>query len=468
MSVDSLPLDNRPDVLVIGGGAAGMLAAASAVRAGARVVVVRKGEGATGLSSGAFDVADTWHDLHPGPDAPPFSAGEPYAAGLARLAAKRPRHPYARIGRGGRERIEEAMELVRDLVPSLGLQRKADGTNHVVVSPLGTTKRSAWLPAQTSFDLSSLAPQSRVCVADLEDLGNFSASRLGATLRWVASLGGHAIDVQVIRVPRSAHRAAPFENGRQMALFLDEAGEAEDFARRIQSAISTLEHPPAVVLVPAVLGLRRAATVWSGVEAAVGCPVREMLAFPPSAAGARLGAALQAGIEALGVRVVSGSVQSAELSMAPNALEPASRRIERIHARVGATKISFEPRAVVLSSGRFWGGGLAREGSRAETIFGLPVVTGGGGVAGQFIGALTADRPEKDHPVFRSGIAYSERLQPLNVDGTCFARNLFAAGSILGGYDPSRDGSGLGVCALTGLLAGEHAAHLAGMRSERP
>ncbi|HEX9050500.1 MAG TPA: FAD-binding protein, partial [Anaeromyxobacter sp.] len=45
------------DVLVIGGGMAGTIAALAARAAGARVVVVRRAPGATALSSGAVSVA---------------------------------------------------------------------------------------------------------------------------------------------------------------------------------------------------------------------------------------------------------------------------------------------------------------------------------------------------------------------------------------------------------------------------
>ncbi|MFZ9890047.1 MAG: anaerobic glycerol-3-phosphate dehydrogenase subunit B, partial [Myxococcota bacterium] len=75
-----------------------------------------------------------------------------------------------------------------------------------------------------------------------------------------------------------------------------------------------------------------------------------------------------------------------------------------------------------------------------------------------FIGSLTAKLPEGDHPIFRAGIAYDTQLRPLTVGRDVLARNLFAAGSVLEGYDPARDGSGLGVAAFTGLLAGEGAA----------
>ena len=63
------------DVLVIGGGMAGLVAGISAAESGASVLVVRKGEGATTMSSGAIDIAGymvggTAHFLSPLPLAP--------------------------------------------------------------------------------------------------------------------------------------------------------------------------------------------------------------------------------------------------------------------------------------------------------------------------------------------------------------------------------------------------------------
>ena len=45
------------DVLVIGGGMAGAVAASKAADSGQEVAVVRRGYGATALSSGAIDIA---------------------------------------------------------------------------------------------------------------------------------------------------------------------------------------------------------------------------------------------------------------------------------------------------------------------------------------------------------------------------------------------------------------------------
>ena len=111
-----------------------------------------------------------------------------------------------------------------------------------------------------------------------------------------------------------------------------------------------------------------------------------------------------------------------------------------------------------MASGRFLAGGLKRDGIALETVFGLPIDADGSWVDDEFIGNFTSDRPEARHAIFRAGLAYDSALRPKRKDHRLAAANLFAAGSILGGYDPAKDGSGMGVAILTGYLAGEHVA----------
>ena len=50
-------MDIETDVLIIGGGMAGLVAGITAAQAGTNTIIVRKGQGATVDSSGAIDIA---------------------------------------------------------------------------------------------------------------------------------------------------------------------------------------------------------------------------------------------------------------------------------------------------------------------------------------------------------------------------------------------------------------------------
>ena len=96
-------------------------------------------------------------------------------------------------------------------------------------------------------------------------------------------------------------------------------------------------------------------------------------------------------------------------------------------------------------------------------------------------GKLSAlDRVERRggcHLVEEAGVLVEERfdlggedalvvaagLVPLDRRGAAAFENVLCAGSVIEGWDPARDGAAGGVSVLTGLLAGEGAALLAGL-----
>lgn len=440
-----------PDVLVIGGGAAGMLSAITAARLGSRVVVIRQGDGATGQSSGAVDVADAQLERVPGADEDPWSVGPSIDESVMQLVARRPRHPYARIGERGRARLQESLELLVDALGPLGYS-SFDGNNRVLVTQLGTSKRSALSSAHCCLDLANLSASATIAVCNVVSLGDFDAVRVQRMLKWVGSLGGHDIDVRVIPVAATFEGAGPFSHGRRMAAFMDESRHALAFAHALAAAVHDAGCAPDCVFLPPILGVRRAVEVRETVTEIVGCTVSEVLALPQSAPGARMSETLLRSAERAGVVVRHGEVQQVRRD---------KNRAASVQLQVQGELLHLAPRAIVLCSGRYFAGGLkVRQGAR-ESILGLPVVVDGQPLGSRFVGDFLGATPDDDHPLFRAGIAYNQSLQPLTEWGELFAENVFAAGSVLEGYDPARDGSGLGVCALTGLLAGESAARYA-------
>jgi glycerol-3-phosphate dehydrogenase subunit B len=436
-----------PDVLVLGGGAAGLLAAVAARRAGRSVVVLRKADGATVLSSGAIDVADAAHDLVAGaPGADPLAAGESVARGVDRLAALRPRHPYARADQA-RARVDEAVGLLCEVAADLEWSPPGEA-NLVVPTQLGTVKRAARAQGTLAADLATLDDGAKVVVVELGDVAGFDAGPVQQMLAWVGSLSAKSLDVRSARV--AAEAGEPAAGARAFAARLD-AGKVRDtlVAEIAKAARAAADDAPACVLLPAALGVDKAAEIHAALEAACGCPVAELASMPQSAPGVRLSRALLAGAERDGVVVRKADAVSSHTE---------GGRVVEVRARTSDGEQTFAPKAVVLATGRYLAGGLVRDGYAIEPIFGLPVFAEGKPVADRFIGTLTADRSEGEHAIFRAGVTFDAQLRPRTEAGAVFAENLFAAGSVLEGYDPARDASGLGVAAVTGLLAGEGAA----------
>lgn len=126
------------DVVVVGGGAAGAVAALAAREEGLRVAVVRRSWGATALSSGAADLA---------PD-PVATAARPRGdrrsirASVEALALARPGHPYAvlrcRLGE-----LDAALAFATRATGGALSFAPLDGDNRLLLSPLGTLKATA-------------------------------------------------------------------------------------------------------------------------------------------------------------------------------------------------------------------------------------------------------------------------------------------------------------------------------------
>jgi glycerol-3-phosphate dehydrogenase subunit B len=462
------------DVVVIGAGIAGFVAAARARALGKTVVLVQRTGGGTALSSGAIDAADDVRVLTPGPTFDALDRGPSWRIAAERLAAAEPRHPYARVGPGGRERLPEALALLQRQARAAALVRRDDGRNHVVATVLGTVKRAALVQRSQLLDIDDLVKGAGVPptigVVEPADLGGFTADTVARMLAWCASLapqegqapvGARALNVVPIRVARTLPDRDVASSARDLALRLDAPGPRRLFVEALLSALAAATPSPTHLLVPAILGLEDAASCHAEVEAAAGRPVRELLALPPSAAGERLARALAASARDAGVTIVHGTAIHART-------EGKRVRAVKVETDAGSARptgesggrgvVELNGAAFVLATGRFFAGGIERDQAAREPLFGLPVVVGGAPLADTFIGLHLGDVPEASHAVFRAGVAVDEELRPVDDRRRVLLGNVACAGTVIEGWDPAKDGAAGGVSALTGLLAAETAA----------
>ena len=116
--------------------------------------------------------------------------------------------------------------------------------------------------------------------------------------------------------------------------------------------------------------------------------------------------------------------------------------------------------ALVLATGRFVGGGIVERGGQlVEPLLGLPLHDlSGRRVDGLAARQLVRRDYEGEQPLFGTGVRTDMRLRPLGPDGLPRLANCFAAGDLLGCFDPARDRTGLGVALLSGRRAGIEAA----------
>jgi len=179
------------DVVVIGAGTAGLVAATRLAQAGARVCVVAKGIGSTHLAPATIDVLGYT----------PERVEEPGPA-VEQLIASRPEHPYALVGPAA---IAEALGWFGQAVSSGplpgygytgGLER-----NLLLPSALGALRPSALVPETMAAGDS--AHLRRVCIVGTPALRDFHPSLCAANLR-VAGVRGGGRDPPPVRRRRRA------------------------------------------------------------------------------------------------------------------------------------------------------------------------------------------------------------------------------------------------------------------------
>jgi glycerol-3-phosphate dehydrogenase subunit B len=421
------------DVLVVGGGMAGALAALAAREAGARVALVRRAPGATALSSGAVSVAPDLWSL-PGD---PLSARRGPVECARRLAAARPEHPYAAVG-PGLDRLADALAFAARELSAI-LAAPLDRPRFVLTS-YGTAVPCALV--QRSMEAGDLlAARAPIAVAGFRGHLGWDAGLVAAGLRRLAPLGApDGLAVEIDLFGGGAATARPHD----LARALEAPGAAERAGGLLRAALPA---GAAVAILPPVLGLDAGSRVPERIAAAAGVAVAETLSDVPSVPGIRLQDAIEARLAAAGVEVVEAALEGAVGPGRP--------------ARAGGREVRAG--AWVLATGRFVGGGIRRRGALAEAALAIPVLAADGRESGVHLSArppssLTARDRLAPQPLLSAGVAVDSSLRPLDERGAPVHPRLFAAGAVVGGHEPATDGTGLGVAILTGFLAGRAAA----------
>lgn len=419
----------KTDVLVVGGGLAGAAAALAARARGRTVHLVRRGPGLTALGSGALEVA------------PDTGGGRRPVTACVETLARRSGHPYAVVGPEGRAQLPAA---VAALAEALGAVRHVlsayDGAapNHLLPTPAGALREAA--VAEASMVGLGLGGAERVRVG-VVDLVRVASVDPALVLRGLAAAPG-AVEVEGIEAAWPGDEDAPLFGPADLGRRLDDAAGRAALAEALRPGVDAGK--PTHLLLPPIAGTAGADEVVRGLGESLGCRVIEGLGGEASLPGLRLHRALEAACAAAGVEVRIGTVAADgdALVLTEGRGDP-----EAVDAA-----------ATILATGRYLGGGVTRHGRFAEPVLGLPIFAGARWLRDDVLEHLTRDDPFAPQAPFAAGIRVDGHLRPLGPDGRPVRENLFAAGSLLGGYDGPRDRCGGGVAVLTGHLAGRLAA----------
>lgn len=419
------------DLLVVGAGLSGLMAAYTAAQAGLKVKIVNKGLGALHWSAGTVDVLGYTLETAQQEVTRPLEA-------VATLIQDDHNHPYSLLDG---EQISSALEAFRDLVQELGLPYGGaiDGQENIFLpSPAGAARPTFLAPqAQLAGDLNRQEPMFVVGFEGLQDFYPFLIAE---------NLTKSGYQARATMLPLDLLTDRRDANTVQLAQGLDDNARRSRLGKHLQKMVRSGER----IGLPAVLGLYAHSEVLADLERICAVPVFEIPTLPPSVPGMRLFMALCDRLRRLGVRVETameiirankGAVQSGP-----------ARTVTWLESKTTTRPIEHRAVNYLLATGGLLGGGFNSDqyGRVWETILDLPLT-------------VPQDRGEwfdsrflspAGHPVYTGGVRVDGNFQPVSADGEVYYENLWAAGHMLAGTDPILEHSLEGIAVVTGVAAG--------------
>jgi len=450
------------EVLVVGGGLAGLTSAIAAARAGADVRLVSHKKPSLRQASGLVDAlgyvppttaADEQADYisqerkdfrevrarrgeYEGPLVTPYE-------GLEGLPDD---HPYSLVGA---DALRDGLALFDDVVGDAYLGGHTDH-NALVPTFGGAVKPTARYPRAVAAGLAS--DERPMLVVGFTLLTDFDARMVADSI----AAAGVPFDVAGVEVPWAASFPADTKVTR-LSKALDTDGDIDGTPAREALAETVKPHLGDAERVgfPAVLGDDHADEVRADLADRLGADVFEIPMGPPSLPGLRLEDRLYEALDQAGVRFETGN------PVVGYETDSSGDRLDSVLVEHKGRDVPYAADSFVLATGGLVGKGLDSDRERVrEPVLGCHVPQPDDRYD------WFVDDAFGDQPYARFGVRVDESMRPLDADGDAEFDNLRAAGAVVGGADVAREKSASGVSLATGLVAGRGVAETPAVRTE--
>ncbi len=397
------------DLIIIGTGLSGLMAAKTAVDLGRRTLIVGKGMGSLTLFSNSIDILGEISDSIDLKD------------GLSRWIAKHPYHPYSKVGLKG---IWEGLSSFLSIFNS-DYTFKTLGDRNVFIPTCWGNRRPTFMIPETMISGTS-SWDKKTLIVGFEGFKDFSSNFIAKQLKW------HGI---TIRIPEA-------KNHEISSLYISRLMERESFREMVGLEIKKNLNGESHIGFPAILGLNDPVEIKTDLEQRIGAYVFEIPTLPPSIPGLRIYNRFREWLIDRDVKIISG-YQVSKVSLN-------KRRCEGIFINNLKTSNFFTADRFILATGRFMGGGLIATRERIiEPLFDLPLSEPP--TSEEWFGKSFFDK----HPIHMTGISTDSSLRPVLSGEELAFENLWIAGTILSGHSYLDEKSKEGIEIATGYWAGK-------------
>lgn len=406
------------DVIVVGAGMAGLVAAIRLRKAGASVTLVSKGVGGIQLGQGSIDVLGY----------APERVADPLAL-LGEFAEAHPEHPYATLDA---DAVRLGVEYLRELLPGL-LVGDAD-RNVLLPTAAGALRPTALI--QPSMAEGVVRAGNKYVFVGLKQLKDFWPELIAGNVARTPVPSGGRLEARAVWLDMPARGTAADSSPLTYARAMDEPGYRTKFVTDLKRVVQ----PGEIVGVPGVLGMSDRGA-FADIREQLGQPIFEISTIPPSVPGMRINDELVRIATALRVRMIKGSKVLSAVTE--------GSRIAGLVVGTTGRPTTFRADHVVFAPGGFESGALAIDSHMRvhEPALDLPVEAPQGDL-------FVADH-NAPQPAFSSGVRTDKGMRVLDSSGVVVHDNLHAAGGILAGAYRWREKSGEGIALASAVRAAD-------------
>lgn len=410
------------DTIIIGGGLSGLISGIYLSQRGQRCVIISSGQSALHFSSGSFDLLNNLPDG--------TSVQKPLDA-ISELVKQAPTHPYAKLGE---TKFKELAQQAEEFFKNAGISTQGNHEeNHYRVTPMGTLKPT-WLTLKNL-----LISENEKCLP-IQHPGIFNITGfLDFYTRFIADeflKMGAKCSIHSINFPALENlRKNPTEmRSVNIARVFDKQENIKELARILKAESGNCDS----IILPAITGLNREDVV-DYLRKEINKPIYLLPTLPPSVPGIHTQQKLRSVFQQNGgVFMLGDNVLRADIK---------GNRISQIYS-FNHGDIPFVGQNFILATGSYFSQGLIASTEKIyEPIFDLDVT-------------FTPNRTQW----YNSDVFDTQPYQSFGIktdstfrctrEGKIF-ENLYAAGAILEGFNPLKEGCGAGVSILSAMYIAE-------------